>query len=189
MASAPSAALAWHDYVRPTKEELLSVQRRYHFHKLDIDDCLSDHERPKLEEYVSYLFLVFHIPYINTQTGRIHREEINIFLGSDFLVTIRDGNIPIPDALRKSLKHSRKKYDEYCAHGVGFFLYKFLHDLFFGGFSIVENFMRELRRIEEAFFTSEEQRGVLQSILTLRRNIITMRSILYPQRSILALLE
>ena len=66
---------------------LLKLKEKYGFHELDIEDCLSEHERPKVEEYDEYLFLVFHIPYLNKRTGRILKEEVNIFVGQNFIVT------------------------------------------------------------------------------------------------------
>lgn len=189
MRSLSVSGVAWHDCTQPTRSELHAVQRRYHFHALDIDDCLSEHERPKIEEYASYLFLVFHIPYGSTATGRILKEEINIFFGRDFLVTVRDGKSPSVDQLWRALHTSKRRKEEYFGRGAGFLLYRLMRDLFAESFPLVEEIMRELRRIEESLFGSEEQQSVLQAILMLRRNIITMRSILNPQRAIVAHLE
>lgn len=189
MRSLTVAGVTWYDCTQPTRAELQSVQRRYHFHALDIDDCLSDHERPKIEEYASYLFLVFHIPYGSTATGRVLKEEINIFFGRDFLVTVRDGKSSSVDRLWRCLHTSKRRKEEYFGRGAVFLLYRLMRDLFAEGVPLVEGIMRELRRIEESLFDGEEQRGVLQAILMLRRNIILMRSILYPQRAIVAHLE
>ena len=189
MRSFTVSGVTWHDCTQPTRSELHAVQRRYRFHALDIDDCLSEHERPKIEEYSSYLFLVFHIPYGSTATGRILKEEINIFFGRDFLVTVRDGKSPSVDRLWRGLHTSKRRKEEYFGRGAGFLLYRLMRDLFAESFPLVEEIMRELRRIEESLFGSEGQHNVLQAILMLRRNIITMRSILYPQRAIVAHLE
>lgn len=189
MRSLTVSGVTWHDCTQPARSELHAVQRRYHFHALDIDDCLSDHERPKIEEYASYLFLVFHIPYGSTATGRILKEEINIFFGRDFIVTVRDGKSPSVDRLWRGLHTSKRRKEEYFGRGAGFLLYRLMRDLFAESFPLVEGIMRELRRIEESLFGSEEQHGVHQAILMLRRNIIIMRSILYPQRAIIAHLE
>jgi len=189
MRSLTVSGVTWHDCTQPTRSDLHAVQRRYRFHALDIDDCLSDHERPKIEEYASYLFLVFHIPYGRAATGRILKEEINIFFGQDFLVTVRDGKSPSVDRLWRGLHTSKRRKEEYFGRGAGFLLYRLMSDLFAESFPLVEGIMRELRRIEESLFGSEGQPSMLQAILMLRRNIITMRSILYPQRAIIAHLE
>ncbi|PIP65211.1 hypothetical protein COU77_02020 [Candidatus Peregrinibacteria bacterium CG10_big_fil_rev_8_21_14_0_10_49_16] len=188
MKTLQASSIVWHDCISPTKDELLGLQKRYKFHLLDIEDCLSVHERPKIEEYSSYIFLVFHIPYMG-KGGRLVKEELNIFFGRDFVVTVHDGQVPFMQQLQKQISSSKKKREEYLEQGTAFFVYKLMHDLFFTGFPLVEEMMRDLRLLEETLFQSEEQRGILAAILKLRRNIIIMRSILFPQRSIIALLE
>lgn len=189
MRSLTVSGVTWHDCTQPTRSELHAVQRRYHFHALDIDDCLSDHERPKIEEYASYLFLVFHIPYGGAATGKVLKEEINIFFGLDFLVTVRDGKSPSVDRLWRGLHTSKRRKEEYFGQGAGFLLHRLMRDLFAESLPLVEGIMRELRRIEESLFDGKGEHTVLQAILMLRRNIITMRSILHPQRAIVAHLE
>lgn len=179
--------ITWYFSQKPDEADLLQLQRKYHFHKLDIEDCLSENERPKLEEYPRYLFAVIHVP--GRTAGRVAKEEVNIFLGKDFVITLTEGKSDALAHLWKSLKQSSKKRDEFLNQGTGFFLYRILDLLFDRGFTLVESMMREMRRIEIDLFEHEEgQINILRDILKLKRNIITMRSILFPQRSVIALL-
>ncbi|MFH1670695.1 MAG: magnesium transporter CorA family protein [Patescibacteria group bacterium] len=181
--------ITWLDNPHPTEEDLFNLQKKYRFHELDIEDCLSEHERPKIEEYEEYLFLVFHIPYLNTRTGRIVKEEVNIFVGQDFFVTLHEGKIPLLDSIWKDLQESKVKREEYLEHGTGFFLYELMNHLFEGLFPLVDTVTKEIRNMEEELFESDEQVDILKDIMTLKRNIITMRSILLPQRTIIGTLE
>lgn len=181
--------ITWLDNPHPTEEDLFNLQKKYRFHELDIEDCLSEHERPKIEEYEEYLFLVFHIPYLNTRTGRIVKEEVNIFVGQDFFVTLHEGKIPLLDSIWKDLQESKVKREEYLEHGTGFFLYELMNQLFEGLFPLVDTVTKEIRNMEEELFESDEQVDILKDIMTLKRNIITMRSILLPQRTIIGTLE
>ena len=88
MRSLSYKGVTWYDDPKPSEEELHVLQKKYGFHELDIEDCLSEHERPKIEEYDTYLFLVFHIPYKGKNGGSLVKEEVNIFLGQDFFVTL-----------------------------------------------------------------------------------------------------
>ena len=101
--------VTWHDDPAPSEQVLLELQEKYGFHELDIEDCLSEHERPKVEEYDTYLFLVFHIPYRARKTGRIVKEEVNIFMGQDFFVTRERIRQIEAKALRKLRHPSRSK--------------------------------------------------------------------------------
>lgn len=181
--------ITWHDDPDPQKKDLLDLQKRHGFHELDIEDCLSEHERPKVEEYDSYLFLVFHIPYMSKSTGRILKEEVNIFVGKDYVVTLHEGRIPILDTLWTKLKNSKAQRQEYLGFGTGFFLYELMRHFFEDVFPLVDSIAKELRRMEEILFETADEVDLLRDILVLKRNIITMRSILLPQRTLIATLE
>ncbi len=182
-------AYAWHHFPRAGEEQLRELQRAYGFHDLDIEDCLSEHERPKIEEYEHYLFLVFHLPFLHKATGRIVKEEVHIFLGRTFLITLHEGRIPVFEALQAELRDESSKAFSFFSQGPSFLLYELMSRLFDSGFPIVDTITRQLRTIELQLFENEEEADVLRDILTLKRNVITMRSILLPQRSLVALLE
>jgi magnesium transporter len=181
--------ITWHDDPNPEEKELFRLQKKYGFHELDIEDCLSEHERPKVEEYESYIFIVFHIPYFNRTTRRIHKEEVNIFLGQNFMVTLHEGKIPILDTLWNDLKGSHAKRGEYMEHGTGFFLYELMRHFFEDVFPLVDTMTKQLRKMEDELFESGDEVDILKDIMLLKRNIITMRSILLPQRTLIAALE
>jgi len=181
--------ITWHDDPNPTEKDLLRLQRKYSFHELDIEDCLSEHERPKVEEYEEYLFLVFHIPYLSHTTERVLKEEVNIFIGQDFIVTLHQGKVAVLDSIWNELKDSRTRRHEYLQHGTGFFLYELMRHLFEGVFPIVDTVTKSLRRMEDELFEREDEVDILKDIMILKRNIITLRSILLPQRTLIATLE
>jgi len=181
--------ITWLDDPNPKEEDLFKLKKQFNFHELDIEDCLSEHERPKVEEYDEYLFLVFHIPYMNKRTGRVVKEEVNIFLGQEFFITLHQGKIAVLDFLWRELKESHNKRGEYMEHGTGFFLYELMSQFFQGLFPLVDTITKEIRRMEEELFEREEQVDILKDIMNLKRNIITTRSILLPQRTLIGTLE
>lgn len=187
MRSITHQGITWRDYPGPTEQELRELQSAYHVHDLDIEDCLSENERPKIEEYENYLFLVFHIPYMKTE--RIVKEEVNIFLGSDFIMTIHGGNIPLFDRLFDEIQEFQEKRTEYLQEGTGYFLYEIMRQLFDQGFPLVDSIKKKLRTVEEELFEKEEETDVHRDILAVKRNIITMRSVIQPQRTLVAVLE
>jgi len=180
--------ISWRDYANPSEEELRELQQRYHFHDLDIEDCLSENERPKIEEYEQYIFLVFHIPYMG-KNDRIVKEEVNIFLGADFIITIHGGKIPLISTMMQEITDFQEKKLEYLQEGTGYFLYEFMRQLFDQGFPLVDAIKKRLRTVEEELFEREAETGVHRDILGVKRNIITMRSIIQPQRTLIAVLE
>ncbi len=189
MLSLTYKGVSWHDDSAPTEQVLKKLQEMYGFHDLDVEDCLSEHERPKVEEYDNYLFLVFHIPYRAKKSGRIIKEEVNIFLGQNFFVTLHRGRIPILDRLWSDLENSEDLREEYLQHGTGFFLYELMRHFFEDVFPLVDSIRKELNRMEEILFETDEEVDLLKDIMNVKRNIIAMRSILLPQRTLIATLE
>ncbi|GAI70360.1 unnamed protein product, partial [marine sediment metagenome] len=69
------------------------LAQNYHFHPLDLDDCLSRIQRPKIDEYKDYLFLVFHFPVFNKQTRATTASQLSVFIGEKYLITLHKGEL------------------------------------------------------------------------------------------------
>jgi magnesium transporter len=181
--------LTWYNLLGPTPEELSELEKKYQFHELDIEDCLSEHERPKVDEYEKYLFLVLHIPYYQKESRRIVKEEVHIFIGENYLMTLHDGKLEVLNAFWERLQSSEKDRHAYMGEGSGYFLYEIIDLLFGSCFPLVDGINRELRKLEGILFEEEKEDRVLRVILELKRSIISMRRILLPQRTLIAALE
>ena len=181
--------VTWYNLLDPSQGDLNDLQKQYKFHELDIEDCLSEHERPKIDEYEDYLFLVLHIPYFDKPSRRIMKEEVHLFVGETFVITLHDGNLKILNSLWETLQQSKKLQEEYLGEGTGYFLYELISALFESRFPLVDNITREIRKLEAILFEDNRGEKVLRTILELKRSIISMRRILLPQRSLIASLE
>ncbi|PIZ73091.1 magnesium transporter CorA [Candidatus Peregrinibacteria bacterium CG_4_10_14_0_2_um_filter_43_11] len=179
----------WINITNPKESEILDLKKRFRFHELDLEDCLSGSQRPKIDEYGKYLFIILHFPKYNKQFHRIDTEQVNFFLGENYLITIHNSaSSPLNDIFGKcqqSLKIKRELFGE----SVGFLLYKILHALFYNMFPIVDKTQLSLKKVEEEIFDSSHPRDQLLDIMTLKKNIITLRKIILPQRSVIAALE
>jgi len=189
MASLKHQNLTWHNLIRPTPEQLNDLQKEYGFHELDIEDCLSEHERAKIDEYEEYLFLVLHVPFFQKETRRIVKEEVHVFIGNTYIITLHDGHIGVLNELWDSLESSEEKRQEYLGEGTGYFLYELTSLLFESYFPLIDGINRELRMLEGILFEQEDEEKVLRLILELKRSVISMRRILLPQRTLIATLE
>jgi magnesium transporter len=189
MSSLQHQNLTWKNLLHPTQEELNALREQYHFHELDIEDCLSEHERPKIEEYEEYLFLVFHIPYFSKETRRILHEELHFFLGGSYIITLHEGRLPLLQTLWEDLQRSEERREALLGKGTGYFLYELISQLFDTGFSLIDGINKQFRSLEGILFEEERGEKVLRLILELKRSIIAMRRILLPQRTLIASLE
>ena len=80
--------IRWINIERPGPTEAAWLQENFDFHALDIEDVLSRNQRPKIDEYDDYLFLVLHLPVFDQRVGRLNAGELDIFVGPDYVVTI-----------------------------------------------------------------------------------------------------
>ena len=86
--------LRWIHIERPRPADQAWLEERFDFHALDYEDVFSRNQRPKVDEYDDYLFVVLHFPTFDKTVGRLNAAELDIFVGPDFLVTLP--NQPLP---------------------------------------------------------------------------------------------
>src|SRR5918997_2392087 len=86
--------LRWINIERPRTVDQAWLEERFEFHPLDYEDVFSRNQRPKVDEYDEYLFVVLHFPAYDKQIKRLNVAELDLFIGPDYVVT--RPNTPIP---------------------------------------------------------------------------------------------
>ena len=179
----------WANITTPTEEDIVDLKKKYRFHELDLEDCLSESQRPKIDEYEKYLFIILQFPYYNKRFQRFDTEQINIFIGQNYLITLHSGHLTpinnIFELCHKSLKSRRTFFGK----STGYLLYEIISALFEASFPIADKIQISLKKIEDEIFESDQPRDQLREIMVLKKNIITLRKIMLPQRSVIAALE
>lgn len=92
-ATEPLPGLAWFDVDDPASPALDDLARRFHLHELQIEDCRHRQQRAKADEYGNYLFAV--LKQVVHSEQRLTFEDFDVFLGSDFLITVHQGGCPL----------------------------------------------------------------------------------------------
>ncbi|MFH1375590.1 MAG: magnesium transporter CorA family protein [Patescibacteria group bacterium] len=180
--------IRWYDFKHPDRQTADFLAKKFKFHPLDLEDCLTEIQRPKIDEYENYLFIVLHFPIYHSDTNRVTTEEVSIFIGQNFVITLHRGTLAPLETLRENCKKvtARKKY---FGKGTGYFLYKITSELFDYCFPILEKLSRTGLQLEQAVFDEEDQRDLVRDIMLLKKNIITFRRILSPERPVISALE
>jgi len=181
--------LKWYDFSKPNEEAVRFLAKKFRFHPLDIEDCLTENQRPKIDEYGRYLFIILHFPFYNPKTNRLTTKEIDIFIGKDFIVSFHDDVLPPIEMMRQKCKKltGRKKY---LGRSTGYFLYELASELFDYCFPILDRLSQTSLRLERGVFDEDgEQEDMLRDIMLLKKNIITFRRILQPERPVISSLE
>src|SRR6188508_3751525 len=82
--------LRWINIERPRHADQAWLEERFEFHPLDYEDVFSRNQRPKLDEYDDYLFIVLHFPRYDKKVARLNAAELDLFVGPDYLITIQN---------------------------------------------------------------------------------------------------
>lgn len=180
--------LKWLNITSPTPEFLEKIKNEHNFHDLDMEDCKSKVQRPKLEEYDDYKFLVLQFPVENNQNYRLRIEEVDIFLGNNFLITIQNNSLKKITDIFKRIKNDKDVQKKYFSFGSNYLLYKILQELVLGIFPIMTKIGTEIDILDNIFEKIKPNK-LIERISALRRNIIFLQTSLKPQRSIFLLFE
>src|ERR687894_119453 len=96
--------LAWIGLYRPTEEEFSSVAKEFGLYELAVEDAIKAHQRPKLERYGDTLFVVLRAARYIDRPETVEFAELHIFVGADFVVTVRHGEGPDLSRVRRRME-------------------------------------------------------------------------------------
>jgi len=180
--------LTWINIEGPTEQEAEYLSQNYHFHPLDLDDCLSRIQRPKIDEYKDYLFLVFHFPVFNKEARVTTPSQLSVFIGKNYLITLHKGELKPLVKLFKECQVDEESQQEYFNQGSGYLLYRLVDRLVDYCLPILSKVGDNIENVEDSVF-SDRMRGAVKEISILRRDIISFRRIIWPMRAVIGSLE
>ena len=182
------AGLRWIHIESPRTADRDWLEDNFDFHPLDIEDVYSRNQRPKLDQYADYVFIVLHFPLFDKDSGRILTAELDLFLGPDYLITLP--NIPLPP-LSAMFERYREKADlreEVFSKGSGYLLYKIVDTGVDASFPMLRKTNLKLERLEDDIFEGRSSE-IVREISEVKQEIINFRKIVRPQRAVLRDLE
>ena len=170
----------WIDLQNPDRSDIEKLAETYHLNTLNIEDCMTKSELPKLDSYNEHFFVILHFPSLLRQPGISRNSQLSIFIGRDFLITVHQGDLkPLVDLVnicKNDLDQHRKerilgKSAEYLLHEIiDILVDELLH--------ISRKVIANLDDLEDEVF--DETKSVARSIALLRREINIMRRIANP---------
>lgn len=188
MSTVIEGKVSWINIVHPSHEDIEHLRRYYPFHPLDLEDCLSDIERPKVDEYENYLFIVMHFPTYNPHKQVSRISEVDVFIGSGYLITLHHGELkPLIRLFEECQKDERARV-RHMRKGAGQLLYGILDRIVDFEMSVLTKVGERINQVEERVFT-EDMRYIVEEISIVRRDVIALRRIIKPQIAVISNLE
>jgi magnesium transporter len=181
--------LRWINIERPRAIDRAWLEEHFDFHSLDYEDVYSRNQRPKVDEYDDYLFVVLHFPRFDKRAGRLNAAELDVFVGSDFIITLPNEPLDPVEYLFERCRTNEELRDQLFAKGAGYLLYRVVDDCVDAAFPMLRKVGLKLEQLEEDIFEERGNREVVQSISDVKQEIINFRKVVRPQRVALRDLE
>ena len=180
--------LRWINIQEPGPVDQAWLEEHFEFHPLDYEDVRSRNQRPKIDEYEDYLFIVLHFPVFDKQVGRLNTGELDIFVGPDFLITLPNVPLQPVEYLFERCRSSEQARDELFSKGSGYLLYRVVDTSFDYCFPMLRKMGNKLDRLENDIFEGRSEE-VVRDISNAKQEIINFRKIIRPERPVLRDLE
>ena len=167
-------SMAWIGLYRPSEREILSLADEFGLHELAVEDAILAHQRPKLERYGKTLFVVLRAAHYLDREEAVEFAEVHLFVGPDFVVTVRHGEAPGLAAVRRRMESN----PDLLARGPEAVLYAILDKVVDEYEPVVAGLENDIDEIETEVFGGDPQ--VSRRIYELSREVIEFQRATRP---------
>jgi magnesium transporter len=165
----------WIGLYEPTEEEFASLRHEFNLHPLAVEDAIHAHQRPKVEVYDDMVFLVLKTARYVDPTEVIELGELLVFLGNDYVITVRHGEAsslhPVREALEEDPGH--------LSHGPGAVLHAILDKVVDDYGPAIQGLETDIDEVEDELF-SGERTNPAERIYRLQREVLQFRKATAP---------
>ncbi|MHB1346208.1 MAG: magnesium/cobalt transporter CorA [Candidatus Humimicrobiaceae bacterium] len=155
------------------------------FHPLILEDILNTQQRPKIEDFNDYIYIVFKTMDYNIKTNQIILDQVSIILGKHYVISLQEQPLDIYEPIRKRIKNDKSRIRN---EGSDYLAYLLIDSIIDNYFSVLEKIGEKIEHVENKLVTSPTQK-TLKTIYDLKRNMLYMRKSTWPLREIISRLE
>ncbi|HBA83734.1 MAG TPA: magnesium and cobalt transport protein CorA [Verrucomicrobia bacterium] len=173
----------WVDAEKPTPEEIKALlQDVFNFHPLAIEDCVAVSERPKIDDYETYVFMVIHaVDYLHS-SHEFSTTELNMFIGKNFFVTYHEEPLRSTNTIIERVQRNAPT----IARAPDRLTYHILDVLLDNYQPALNELSGELANLEKKVLTSEDTTDIMNDVVKLKNEVSHLRQIITPQREVIA---
>jgi magnesium transporter len=180
--------LRWIHIERTRLAEREWLSEHFDFHPLAFEDLVSRNQRPKVDVYDDYLFIILYSPHYEKATGRLKAVELDLFVGPDYVITIPNDRFVPLSRLFDRVAENEETRRELFAYGSGYLLYRIVDEAVDSGFPMLRQMGSKLEDVEDSLFLGHS-REIVRDISSIKSEIINFRRIVRPQRVVYRDLE
>jgi magnesium transporter len=158
----------------PQADELAALQQEFDLHELAIEDAQKGHQRPKIEEYGSSLFVVMQL--VEPVGQDLQTGEVAIFVGPQYIVSVRrDAQLGFADVRRRC-----EQEPDLLRHGPAYVLYALMDSVVDRYFPVLDRLSAEIEEIEDRIFAGQTTRAQIEALYLLKRKLTTLNHATQP---------
>ncbi len=163
-----------------------SVGEHYHIHPLTLEDIVSTNQRPKIDEFENYLFIVFKMLYFKNDE-ELENEHVSMIVGEDYVLTFQEADGDVFDDLRERISHGKGRIR---TQGVDYLMYAILDAIVDNYFSVIEAYGDKIEDLEgNIFLANANGNDTPNKIQSLKQDILKIRRAILPLREVINRLE
>jgi magnesium transporter len=166
----------WLGLFEPDEQLLRQVQKQFHLHDLAIEDAYKAHQRPKLELYEDSLFVVLRTAHRAGQPPRLEFGETHVFVGRNYVVTVRHGSLRSHVGLRARCECT----PHLLAKGPGYVLYALMDFVIDQYTPIVREIEEDVQELEELILGEHTSSESTARVYRLKRDLLSLRRAVSP---------
>jgi len=171
----------WTDIQKPTNENTSLLAKNYNFHELNVEDCLSKIQIPKVDRYEDHVFIILHVPTTGEKEKTLPTfSQLSIFAGRNYLVTIHHGDLKPLDDIFQLCKQSDEQRQALMGKSPGYLLHSIIDALVDDLLHLLKKIIGNLDDLEESVFS--DRKSDVKTISLLRREITSLRRIVVRLR-------
>lgn len=175
--------IIWADVSDPTSRDFQELAEEFGFHHLSIEDCQNAHQRPKVEEYTGYYFIVLYEAELAGPSDRLELRELNIFLGKNYLVTVHSRPI-------RALATAARLWHEWtdrADQGSGLLAYLLIDGIVDDYLPLLDIISERMDDLEDSIF-GEFRSEAIQEIFSIKKKLLYLRRSITPLRDVFNML-
>jgi magnesium transporter len=166
----------WIGLYEPDQALLRTVQQQFGLHDLAIEDAINAHQRPKLEVYEDSVFIVLHTAQRVPATGRLEFGETHVFLGRNYIITVRHGSLRSHVGVRQRCEAT----PHLLSQGAGYVLYSLMDFIVDQYLPIVRQIEDEVQNLESVVLDDPTATDATAKIYLLKRDLVSLRRAVSP---------
>lgn len=171
--------ILWLDLEAATEDEFRILDDRFGLDPFVIQECIEVNDRPKLERFRDYIFLILHAPDMRRVEEGVKTSELNVVLMRDVLITVR------PEPIRSvasTMEAVRKDPGSTIGKGLDFILYEILETMGENYVAVLDRLDDRIEAMEDVVIGDQKEIDFLKAVHPLRKDILYLRRLMVPQR-------